>query len=92
MSKISAALAAPYWMELIRCDSGSETRNSRNSRPSSDRKCALGQTLRVASLVDDRLIDEGAYEPSVMDPRSETLSHENCGEILLGIDPENSTR
>jgi Putative transposase len=27
-----------------------------------------------------------------MDKRSETLSHENRGQILLGIDPENRTR
>jgi hypothetical protein len=46
----------------------------------------------VVSLVDDRLINESAYEPTVMDKRSETLSHENCREILLGIDPENRTR
>ena len=46
----------------------------------------------MVSLVDDRLIDESAYEPTVMDKRSETLSHENCREILLGIDPETRTR
>jgi len=46
----------------------------------------------LASLVDDRLIDESAYEPTVMDKRPETLSHENCREILLGIDPKNRTR
>ena len=56
------------------------------------RNAPLAQTLRVTSLVDDRLIDESAYETTVMDKRSETLSHENGGEILLGIDPKNRTR